>query len=121
MVLSVATAGVALAQLPIKPPPLRASKQPAVNAAAADACPLTVFIDEQGALYDDHAGARHRVTETAVRNDIRAGCKDKGATSSIRVQPGPHTKFGRVQQVLNLVRDAGPNLRIATVTPRTAR
>lgn len=122
MLLGMAIAGAAaLAQLPIKPPPLRASKSVAPSPAARDACPLTVYIDEQGTLYDSRFGGRYKVTEQTLRNDIQGGCKENGPTSSVRVQPSPHTKFGRVQQVLNLVKSAGPNVPISTVTPHSAR
>lgn len=119
MLLGLTFAGIAVAQLPIKPPPLRSSKA-APSPIAPDACPLTIFIDEQGALFDSRFGGRYRVTEQTLRNDIQGGCKEKGPTSSVRVQPSPHTRFGRVQQVLNLVKAAGPNLPITTVTPHAA-
>ena len=110
-------AGTMAAQLPVKPPSLRTVPQ----TAPADACPLTVFIDEQGALYESRFAGRYKVTEQTLRNDLSGGCKEKGRTSSVRIQPSPHTKFGRVQQVLVLMRSIRPDVPITTVTPHAAR
>ena len=102
-------------QLPVTPPASRAS---GADPASKDLCPLTIFIDAQGRLYDSRFGGRYHVTDQTLRNDVGGGCKEQGSTSSVRIQPSRHTKVGRVQQVLEMVRSARPDIPVTMITPQ---
>ncbi|WP_419806054.1 ExbD/TolR family protein [Terriglobus sp.] len=110
----VVAATAAVAQLPVTPPNAHGVSPPP---ASADLCPLTIFIDAQGRLYDSRFGGRYRVTDATLRNDIGGGCKERGRTSSVRIQPSPHTNFGRVKEVLDLVQSIRSDVPVTMATP----
>ena len=105
----------AAAQLPVTPP---ASRSTGTQPASPDLCPLVIYIDAQGRLYDSRFGGRYRVTEQTLRNDVGGGCKERGATSSVRIEASPKAKFGRLNEVVELVQATRPDVPVTTITPR---
>ena len=103
------------AQLPVAPPTSPAAK---AQPQATDLCPLTIYIHTPGHLYDSRFGGRYRVTEQTLRNDVGGGCKERGPTSSVRIQASPHTKYGRVKDVMDLVQSVRANVPVIIVTPQ---
>ena len=110
-----AAAAFVQAQLPVTPPASHAAQAPA---ASADLCPLTIYIDAEGRIYDSRFGGRYRVAEETLRNDIGGGCKERGQTSSVRIEASPRTKYGRVKDVMDLVHSVRADVPVMIVTPK---
>ena len=103
------------AQVPVPSPTAGAVKKQ--GPAPANLCPLTIYIDAQGRLFDSRFAGRYRVSEQTLRNDIGGGCKERGQTSSVRVEASPQTKFGRLKEVMDLVKGVRPDVPVTLVTP----
>ena len=84
----------------------------ATVATGQDRCPLTIFIDARGRLYDSRFSGRYRVSEATLRSDLAGGCKEDGPTSSVHIHASAQARYARVQAILGLIRSVNPSLAV---------